>query len=81
MTFIFVIAVRDHVRDLVAMRPAIAVFQEFSGVVRIASSTISDHFVDDNEFKFLDFVWEGEDGGGLCGNGGGLFGVGFHELL
>ena len=29
----------------------------------------------------LDFIWEGEDGGGFCGDGGGLFGVGKHKLL
>ena len=33
--FIFVLSVRAHVRDLVAVRPEIAIFQVFADVVRL----------------------------------------------
>ena len=45
--FIFVLAVRYHAQDLVSVRLAIDIFQEFSDVVGIASSTQSAPFVDD----------------------------------
>ena len=71
MHFFLVLTVRAHVRDLVVVRPAIAIFQAFSDTVELASSATSEPFFDDPELKFLDFILEGKGGGRLCGDGGG----------
>ena len=68
-------------RDLVAAQPEISIFQAFSDIVGISSSTTSATSVDDPELNLLGFIGEGEDGDGLCGDVGGLFGVGHHKLL
>ena len=43
-------------RDLVAVRPKIAIFQGFSDIVALASSTTYAPFVEDPELKFLEFI-------------------------
>ena len=56
MTFLVDLIIRSPVRDLVAVQPAIAIFQAFYGIVRLSSSTISALFVDDPELKLIDFI-------------------------
>ena len=56
MQFIFLLAVRTHVRYLVDMHSAIAIFQSFADVGGLSTSTISSPFVDDHELKLLDFI-------------------------
>ena len=68
-------------RDLVAVLPEIFIFRAFADIVGISSSTTSATSVDDPELNLLGFIGEGEDGDGLCGDVGGLFGVGHHKLL
>ena len=56
VSFIFVLASMDHVRDLVTMQPEISIFQSFADVVGLASFTPPAPFVDDTELELLDFV-------------------------
>ena len=79
--FVLVLSVRAHVQYLLSVRPEIAIFQAFVDVLGLSSSNKYAPSIDYPELKFLEFVGEGEYGGDLCVNGGGLFGVGHHELL
>ena len=81
MSLPLVLAVSTRVQYLVAVRPEIAIFQSFADVVRLASSTTSPPYVDDTELEFIGFICQVNGGVGLCGDGGGLFGVGRHKLL
>ena len=81
MTFFLVLTVRAHIQDLVAMQPEISIFQLFSDIFGLVSSTTSYPFVDDPDLELTAFIGEGADVGGVCGNSEGLFGVGFHNFL
>ena len=81
VTLVFTPAVRAHVWDLVAVRQAIYIFQSFDDTVGLFSYNTYTSFVYDTELELIELIWKGADGVGFCGDGGGLFGVGCHELL
>ena len=56
MPLLFVLTVRDHIQDLVAVRPEISIFQEFANVVGPSSSTTDYPFVDDPDLDSLEFI-------------------------
>ena len=53
---LFVLTVRAHIQDLVAVRPEISIFQEFANVVGPYSSTTDYPFVDDPDLDSLEFI-------------------------